>query len=383
MIYLDVAGSAVLIQAPEDITSLDELDLPDGVELTEIGNSAFKGCIDLILAELPETVTKVGRNAFSQCEKLEGVISYAPDYIYIGQDAFVGLRYMAFNTGYLDLEDPLMARDTLTYVTSACLLDETAARYAIGCGDAIVLGDTEETRPLVFGLDGDDTYLLNGTTDFSGEIQAPEGRVITYVIRGALQDCQGEFTLPAEVAEHIRAIQSAAFKNSGLTGTVEFSDDLFQIGSDAFIGCVDLTEVKFSNPASDLGDADPGLSVDPYAFARTGLTEIEFPEDLRSVGYSAFEDTDMQSITFTGENVPLLTYPGRGTFYSFGVETEGLVQLEGAAAENEDAYVDVWKYSIQGYESDDEIESNIYYTVLNAAVSEWMDAAGDFPVDED
>ena len=47
----------------------------------------------------------------------------------------------------------------------------------------------------------------------------------------------------------------------------------------------------------------------------------------------------MQSITFTGENVPLLTYPGRGTFYSFGVETEGLVQLEGAAAENEDAYV--------------------------------------------
>ena len=46
------------------------------------------------------------------------------------------------------------------------------------------------------------------------------------MIRGALQDCQGEFTLPAEVAEHIRAIQSAAFKNSGLTGTVEFSDDL-------------------------------------------------------------------------------------------------------------------------------------------------------------
>ena len=40
----------------------------------------------------------------------------------------MGLRYMAFNTGYLDLEDPLMARDTLTYVTSACLLDETAAR---------------------------------------------------------------------------------------------------------------------------------------------------------------------------------------------------------------------------------------------------------------
>ena len=79
------------------------------------------------------------------------------------------------------------------------------------------------------------------------------------MIRGALQDCQGEFTLPAEVAEHIRAIQSAAFKNSGLTGTVEFSDDLFQIGSDAFIGCVDLTEVKFSNHASDLGDADPGL----------------------------------------------------------------------------------------------------------------------------
>ena len=108
---------------------------------------------------------------------------------------------------------------------------------------------------------------------------------------------------------HIRAIQSAAFKNSGLTGTVEFSDDLFQIGSDAFIGCVDLTEVKFSNPASDLGDADPGLSVDPYAFARTGPTEIEFPADLRSVGSSAFEDTDMQSITFTGENVPLLTYP--------------------------------------------------------------------------
>ena len=106
---------------------------------------------------------------------------------------------------------------------------------------------------MVFGLDGDDTYLLNGTTDFSGEIQAPEGRVITYVIRGALQDCQGEFTLPAEVAEHIRAIQSAAFKNSGLTGTVEFSDDLFQIGCIGLIKSIDNfnpdLQVKFSTYA--------------------------------------------------------------------------------------------------------------------------------------
>ena len=76
---LEEPTSGNIILDGEDITSLDELDLPDGVELTEIGNSAFKGCIDLILAELPETVTKVGRNAFSQCEKLEGVISYAPD----------------------------------------------------------------------------------------------------------------------------------------------------------------------------------------------------------------------------------------------------------------------------------------------------------------
>lgn len=383
MIYLNVDGSAILIQAPENITSLDELELPDDVELTEIGNSAFNGCNDLILAELPATITKVGKNAFSQCEKLEGVISYAPDYIYIGQNAFAGLRYMAFNAAYLDLEDPLMARDMLTYVTSACLLSETAARYALGCGDAIVLGDTEETKPLIFGLDGDDTYLLNSTTDFSGEIQAPEGRIITYIIRTAFQNCPGEIILPAEVAEHILAIQTAAFKNSGLTGTIAFSDDLFDIGSDAFNGCVNLTEVTFSNPASELGEADTGLSIDQYAFADTGLTEIEFPEDLRSIGYSIFEDTDMQSITFTGGNVPLLTYPGQGTFYSFGIETEGLVRLEGAAAENEDAYIDTWKYSIQGYESDEEIERNIYYTVLNAAVSEWMDAAGDFPVDED
>ena len=56
----------------------------------------------------------------------------------------------------------------------------------------------------------------------------------------------------------------------------------------------------------------------------------------------------MQSITFTGENVPLLTYPGRGTFYSFGVETEGLVQLEGAAAENEDAYVECMEIQYSG-----------------------------------
>ena len=79
--------------------------------MTEIGNNAFDHTKVPAIVELPETVESIGRNAFANCDGMEGVISYRTDPIYIGGDAFSGLRFMAFNTSYLDMETPFMTRD--------------------------------------------------------------------------------------------------------------------------------------------------------------------------------------------------------------------------------------------------------------------------------
>ncbi len=382
--YLNVSGSAILLQAPEKFTSFDDLELPEGVtEITEIGNNAFEDCEVPKTLDIPASVTRIGRNAFAQCDDLEGILSETKEPIYIGENAFDDLRFMAYNTSYLELEDETMVRDIKTYVRTGCMIPESGVYYILGCGDKLLMGDTEETESLLFGLDGDDTYLLNSTSDFSGELRGPKGHPITHIIRGAMMDC-GEITIPDEVAGNLVEVQYNAFADSGLTGEIHFSDKLRFIGNSAFLNCKDLTKVEFSDTVTS--DSEVSLSIGLCAFQGTGLTEVTFPANLQALDSGVFLDTDILRITFTGSNVPTLTYQDPGVTYYFGSGDEdeaGMLRLAGEATGLEEEYIAKWKYTLQGYEDESSIdENNVYWTVLSIAMSDWMDMTGEFPMDD-
>ena len=382
--YLNVSGSAILLQAPEKFTSFDDLDLPDDItEITEIGNNAFEGCEVPKTLDIPASVTRIGRNAFAQCDDLEGILSETEEPIYIGENAFDDLRFMAYNTSYLELEDETMVRNIKTYVRTGCMIPDSGVYYILGCGDKLLMGDTEETADLLFGLDGDDTYLLNSSSDFSGELRGPEGHPITHIIRGAMMDC-GEITISDDVAENLVEVQYNAFEGSGLKGEIHFSDKLRFIGNSAFLNCEDLTKVEFSDTATS--DSEVRLSIGLCAFQGTGLTEVTFPANLQVLDSGVFLDTDILRITFTGSNVPTLTYQDPGVAYYFGSGDEdeaGMLRLAGEATGREEEYIAKWKYTLQGYEDESSIdENNVYWTVLSIAMSDWMDMTGEFPMDD-
>lgn len=378
MVYLNMNGSVTLVQAPAVFTSFEDLGLPEDAFVTEIGNNAFDHTKVPAIVELPETVESIGRNAFANCDGMEGVISYRTDPIYIGGDAFSGLRFMAFNTSYLDMETPFMTRDIKTYVRTGISIPMQSLLYIMGCGEKVVLGDTEDTENLLFGLDGEETYLLNTTSDFSGEIKGLEGHDITYILRYAFSGCEGPFTLPDEVAANLKMIQWNAFENSGLTGSIHFTNTLTQIGSAAFLNCRDLTEITFE-------DADTSaLSIKESAFQGTGLTRIVLPKYLSEIGYGAFLDTSVDEIIFTGSKIPRINSVGPGNPYFFMGEEDddGLIKLDGDAKGMEQKYIEAWKYKLQGYEDESKItEEGIYFTVQGDAMDEWIMVSGEYPMD--
>lgn len=391
-IYLDVSDRSILMQAPKDVVSFDEImdRVPENVKFAEIGNSAFKGCDSLKVAELPESVVRIGRNAFSQCKNLEGVMSYATQGVFVGKDAFENLRFLAFNTGYLDLEDPSMINGINTYVTNSCLLDETAAKKAIGSGTSLKMGDTEETKGLVFGLgkdQGNEAFVLSWDSDFSGILASPDEYPITLIMNYAFMGCDKTIIIPDDVAKTLRVIGWEAFEDSGLTGSIAFSDDLHTIGANAFYGCSELDKVTFSGTEHTLGDTDPGLTIDEMAFLQTGLTEIEFPEDLKALGCHIFAETNVSKMIFKGKNVPALLCYSTGSPYFFGVENEeNTIELKGEA--DADTYLKRWKYQLSGVDSIDQLipARGTYLWYNNAAMSaywEWYDEVGEFPDKED
>ena len=129
-----------------------------------------------------------------------------------------------------------------------------------------------------------------------------------------------------------------------------FSDDLHTIGGNAFYGCSELDKVTFSGTEHTLGDTDPGLTIDEMAFLQTGLTEIEFPEDLKALGCHIFAETNVSKMIFKGKNVPALLCYSTGSPYFFGVENEeNIIELKGEA--DADTYLKRWKYQLSGVDS--------------------------------
>lgn len=101
----------VLLDAPKDIWEFDgTVTAQDGTPVTihVIGNNAFAGCGDLQWVELPESVDKIGFEAFRDCTGLEGVLIDNQESITVGFNALKGcgeLRFVGSNAVTAVFED--------------------------------------------------------------------------------------------------------------------------------------------------------------------------------------------------------------------------------------------------------------------------------------
>ena len=333
-----------------------------------IAARAFSGVDTLKWVDLDERTTEIGASAFNGCSALEGFYMGAEGTTHIGKDAFVGCTNLGFwASSSLDAQFDSQENpnpDCRWYCPATYLTDEegngnwyypsgydpaaTGGRFnCIGGVEYLDVAAQEDGTLVLYGVDDEDTPWVALASGFSyeGELEIP-GTVVE-IFDSAFLELQGPFTLKWE-PEQDAYIDANAFKNSGLTGQIEFGSDWWnlQIGDGAFRGCADITSFTASGYK---------LSINDYILADCpSLTSVTLDTQIGgSLGTEAFSGSDaLTDLYFPGKTPLSLTLFSPGTPYRFnGMLTEG-EEAEGLRIHvpegSEQAYLEAWVYPMVG-----------------------------------
>ena len=304
--------------------------LPDGI--TSLGNSAFQNCSGLTgeLA-LPASLQTLGTDTFAGCSGLTGTlvlpdgVATLPLRVFSGM---TGITALQFGSGLTQINVTRTASDSplygmtalekitfpgitppaqsvssnflssLTALRTVYVPQETYSTYSAWIQQYLPSG----ARLLAIGTDSDfqiEEDILVAYLGDGGEVIVPEG--VTAVAENAFRNSGAvtSVTLPEGVA----SIGDSAFENcTGLT-EIQFPATLRQIGDRAFYGCSALQVADLPGELTDLGSyafyhctnlaevtIPAGLFELPsYVFAGSGITSLQFPETVTTIGTSAFQ----------------------------------------------------------------------------------------------
>ena len=235
-----------------DCNSLSSIILPES--LISIGEYAFNCCTSLASIELPETITSIGDSAFYGCP--------APLIANIGTETA-----KALSRAYYSFWEPGR---------------KIALRYLYSEGE-------------ITGL------VVTDADEYITEVECPIG--VTSIGDSAFYSCKNLTSIV--IPEGVTNIGSSAFSGcSNLTG-VDLPDSLTSIGEWAFFGCNSLTGIDLPDTLTSIGD---------YAFHDCSkLIDIDLPDSLTSIGACAFRGCSHLKSIAIGSGVNSLNH---GTFES-------------------------------------------------------------------
>lgn len=249
--------------------------------VTKIGDEAFKGNKKVTGVTIPGSVVDIGNNAFEGCEKLEKVAFTNPD----GANNNLLIRLSAFKdcTKLTDVEIPARVKQIVGNIFKDCtsLMEIKVnannpyyfAQEGVLFGPALV-----EYSPKY-----DENYvLLAYPAGRQGEYTIPSQvneKTIDQVWTSGFEGAVGlmDITIPASIGR----LGTAAFENTGLTH-VTIPDAVQQVDPAVFQNCTKLVSVKL--PA--------GLTeIDQYMFANcTSLQYVDMPDSITKINIYAFHN---------------------------------------------------------------------------------------------
>ena len=220
----------------KDCVGITELTIPNSV--IEIGDSAFEGCSGITKLTIPNSITYIRESTFSGCASLEGVLTIPDSVTSIGRSAFAGCE------GITELTIP----DSVTDIDKFAFAGFTGLKKLTCPGNlSYVVSDLQ-----VFS---DCTSLES--IKFTGE-----GGIPGYSSFNALKT-------PWYISSE-----------AGTELTIEIDEGITGIGSWAFAGCSNITDINIPETVTSIGQ---------YAFYNCSLTNCSLPGPLSYIGRSAFE----------------------------------------------------------------------------------------------
>lgn len=245
-------------------------------EVDEIGNGAFRNCVNLRRVVTPKTLKTIGDNAFSGCYRLREV----------NLDAVTDLGLGAFEN----------CVSLVSFNVPAGLETEDAT---VGC---------EQIRTGTVKTD-ENGYLLDGTT-----LVGYDGRGTEIVIpAGVTEIAPYAFYMNTQVTsvtmfDSVVAIGAHAFENCTALQTLYIGENVGMIGDSAFRGCARIETLRFDAAQCDSYPSDGG------AFAGlTRLTALTIGDNVSVLQDGMFEGcTALKTVALPGTlgNIPAALFRG-------------------------------------------------------------------------
>ena len=286
-------------------TTLTSVTLPSSV--TSIGYRSFQGATSLTSITIPAGVTSIGSNAFQGATSLESIIFEENSQLTsIGQGAFDGARSLT----------------SISIPAGVTSIGQEALKGATSLTDITVVSSNtiyKDISGVLFNYSGTTLiqYPVGNTTRTSYEIPAGVTSIGNSLFRDATS--LTSITIPASVT----TIGEYAFYGTlSLTSlTFEENSQLTSIGQNAFRGARSLTSISIPVGVTSIGNS---LFRDA-----TSLTSISIPAGVTTIGQNAFQGAtsltditvvpsntiykDISGVLFNFSGTTLIQYPGGNT----------------------------------------------------------------------
>ena len=273
-----------------------DLVIPDSV--TKIGCQAFSCCGELASVVIPDSVTEIDNYAFEYCEGLTSV-KIPNSVVRIGDYAFMECR------GLTEITIPESVREIGALAFDECSSLKTVNYNATECMSA----GFDEEEGCCFGLFNGCTSLT--TVNIGGNVTViPESafggcdKLTAVHYNGDIDGwCKiffgnlhanplnyahnlyinNELLTDLVIPDTITEIKDFAFSYATSLKSVTIPNSVTRIGWSAFLGCTELTTLMVPNSVT---------CIMPHAFSGcSGLADITIPESLTSIAQSTFFET--------------------------------------------------------------------------------------------
>lgn len=365
--YLISDGVVTLMNAPDDITEFDgTMTAGDGTALAvdALAEHSFADCEELEWVTLPESVSKIGYQAFENCKKLQGVLINATDSITIGNGAFDGcdsLRFVASNA-----EEGIMEEDYAPQLTddyshysgiTYFYIPSNSTGYFDGCTyfteasgiNGYDMVDIGGNARILYGLDDENTpwIALRSGGIMPDRVELPDStiEIFSYAMADT-ENTSESYAVNWDELPQLCWIDAGAFRNSDLGGTIELGENI-SLDDNAFNSCKSITELTIPGDSIYIGqDAMQNC---------TGLKKITLGQmqTNKQAYFGLFSGCDnLEDIYFTSETPPELSIYGKVKFqFNFDwTREEEAERLRIHVPEgSETDYVMKWRYTFAGY----------------------------------
>ncbi len=288
-------GSAIeSITIPSTVTSISSYvfseckNLKSAViesDIEVLPSGMFSECNNLYELELPSSIKTIGDNALYKCGQITD-FEWSSGLTAIGENTFYG-------TGLKEIDFP----DTLSKIgydafDNCKSLEKIIVPESLTSADS-AFSNCAQLETYVF--EGNRASLPKGffngaEIDFKLELPS-EITVLPEYLFGSAEFKDGyELIIP----DGVQKISDSCFASSTID-SIDFPDQLTEIGDYAFNYCTELCDINFNDKLTEIG---------MYAFRKAvSLEEVNFPDSLTKIDSFAFEECSSLTDVYIPENV--------------------------------------------------------------------------------